>query len=317
MSLSKPKRKLWSSESMAAAVRSVREGMGLRESARLYNVPVESLRRRVVSSVDLDCKSGPPTVLNEDEEDRLAQYVVEMADMGFGLSPEDVRYTAFRIADASGRPHPFQNGMAGYAWLEGFRARHPRLAVHTAQSLSHSRAACAIEDTISDYFAKLGAVCARLNILNKPMQIFNVDETGITIVHKPGKVITEVGQKNIWSLTSAEKGKTHTVLACASASGLVLPPFMIYPRKRMSETLKEGAVPGTSFHCSGNGWVTQELYLEWFRFFIANIPHTRPVLLIQDGHDSHTSFEVIELACSSKPSIPHHPHSSTTSCGCF
>ena len=38
-----------------------------------------------------------------------------MADMGFGLSPEDVRYTAFRIADASGRPHLFQNGMAGYA----------------------------------------------------------------------------------------------------------------------------------------------------------------------------------------------------------
>ena len=79
-----------------------------------------------------------------------------------------------------------------------------------------------MQDTISDYFAKLGAVCARLNILNKPMQIFNVDEAGISIVHKPGKVITEIGRKNVWSLTSAEKGKTHTTLACASASGLVL-----------------------------------------------------------------------------------------------
>ena len=98
------------------------------------------------------------------------------------------------------------------------------------------------------------------------MQIFNVDETGITIVHKPGKVITEVGRKNVWSLTSAEKGKTHTVLACASVSGLVLPPFMIYPRKRISETLKEGAVPGISFHCSGNGWVTQELTLNGLDF---------------------------------------------------
>ena len=152
--LSKPKRKLWSDESMAAAVRSVREGMGLRESARLYNVPIETLRRRVIGSVDLDCKSGPPTVLTKDEEDMLARYLVEMADMGFGLSPEDVRYTAFRIAEASGRPHPFQSGIAGYAWMDGFRVRHPRLAVHTAQSLSRSRAACANEDTISDYFAK-------------------------------------------------------------------------------------------------------------------------------------------------------------------
>ena len=213
-SLSKPKRKLWSNESMAAAVKSVREGMGLRESARQYNVPVETLRRRVVGSVDLDCRSGPPTVLTKDEEDRLARYLVEMSDMGFGLSPEDVRYTAFRIADASGRPHPFQKGMAGYARLEGFRARHPHLVVRTAQSLSHSRAACASEDTISDYFAKLGAVYARLNILKKPMQIVNIDETGISIVHKPGKVITEVGRKNVWSLTSAEKGDTHHFGLC-------------------------------------------------------------------------------------------------------
>ena len=66
------------------------EGNGTQRVSRLYSVPVESLRRRVVGSVDLDCKSGPPTVLNENEEDRLAQYIVEMADMGFGLSPEDV-----------------------------------------------------------------------------------------------------------------------------------------------------------------------------------------------------------------------------------
>ena len=212
--LSKPKQKLWSDESMAAAVRSVREGMGLRESARLYNVPIETLRRRVIGSVDLGCKSGPPTVLTKDEEDMLARYLVEMADMGFELSPEDVRYTAFRIAEASGRPHPFQSGIAGYAWMDGFRAWHPRLAVRTAQSLSRSRAACANEDTISDYFAKLGAVYARLNILSKPMQIYNVDETGISIVHKPGKVVTEIWCKNVWSLTSAEKGDTYRFDLC-------------------------------------------------------------------------------------------------------
>ena len=39
-----------------------------------------------------------------------------------------------------------------------------------------------------------------------------------------------------------------------------------------------------------------DLYLEQFKFFIANIPPTRPVLLIEDGHASHISIEVIELA---------------------
>ena len=67
----------------------------------------------------------------------------------------------------------------------------------------------------------------------------------------------------------------------------------------MSENLKEGAVPGMSFHCSSKGWITQELYLECFQFFLANIPPTQPVMLIEDGHASHISIEVIKLAHSS------------------
>ena len=36
-------RKLWTEESMAAAVATVKEGKGLRETSRLYNVPLETL----------------------------------------------------------------------------------------------------------------------------------------------------------------------------------------------------------------------------------------------------------------------------------
>ena len=87
------------------------------------------------------------------------------------------------------------------------------------------------------------------------MQVYNVDETGITVVHKPGKVFSAVGRKHVYSLTSGEKGKTHTVVACVSASGHAVPPLMIYPRKRaVSESMKVGAVPGTVFTTSDNGW---------------------------------------------------------------
>ena len=41
----------------------------------------------------------------------MAQYLVQMADMGFGLTREDVMRTAFLIVDKSGREHPFSNGM--------------------------------------------------------------------------------------------------------------------------------------------------------------------------------------------------------------
>ena len=71
---------------------------------------------------------------------------------------------------------------------------------------------------------------------------------------------------------------------------------MIYPRKRaVPESMKIGAVPGTIFMTSDNGWITQEIYFESFKF-IKSIPPPRPVLLIEDGHGSHITLDVIELA---------------------
>ena len=54
-------------------------------------------------------------------------------------------------------------------------------------------------------------------------------ECGMFDVHTPGKVVTELGFKNVWAISLAEKGKTHTLLCCVSASGQALLPFMIIP----------------------------------------------------------------------------------------
>uniref|UniRef100_A0A1X7VAM0 DDE-1 domain-containing protein n=1 Tax=Amphimedon queenslandica TaxID=400682 RepID=A0A1X7VAM0_AMPQE len=64
----------------------------------------------------------------------------------------------------------------------------------------------------------------------------------------------------------------------------------------MKEDLKEGAIPGTTFCCSESGWINEQLLLEWFEFFIESIPPARPVLIIEDGHASHVSLDVIKLA---------------------
>ena len=81
------KRKLWSEESMEAATNGVLdENMTIREASKLYNVPFETLRRHVNGSVIPGCKSGPATVLTEEEEECLASYLLQMAQMGFGLS---------------------------------------------------------------------------------------------------------------------------------------------------------------------------------------------------------------------------------------
>ena len=112
--------------------------------------------------------------------------------------------------------------------------------------LSYCRVRCANVDTVHDFFGKLGAIYGRLNLICKPMQIYNCDETGVSVIHKPGKVVAEMGCHKVYAVTSAEKEKMHTILMCVSASGHVLPPKMIFPRKRTpSADFREGAIAQT------------------------------------------------------------------------
>ena len=52
--------------------------MSIREASILYNVPFETLRRCVNSSVIPGYKSGPATVLTEEEEEHLESYLIQM-----------------------------------------------------------------------------------------------------------------------------------------------------------------------------------------------------------------------------------------------
>ena len=72
---------------MTAAVNAVNKEGSSRAASRLYNMPIETLRRRVIGQVDIECRPCSQLVLSK--EDRLAEYCIEMADRGFGLGKED------------------------------------------------------------------------------------------------------------------------------------------------------------------------------------------------------------------------------------
>ena len=65
------------------------QALKMKESAsQLYDVPVETLRRRVNGLIEMDCQPGPATVLLKEEEDQIYCYLLEMCDMGFGVGRE-------------------------------------------------------------------------------------------------------------------------------------------------------------------------------------------------------------------------------------
>ena len=93
-------------------------------------------------------------VLLKEEEDRLYEYLLEMAEMGYGLNRETVMKLAFTIAEKTGKAHPFTGKTAGRAWFDGFRKRYPRLTIRTPQPLSQTRALAGNPGVISDFFRK-------------------------------------------------------------------------------------------------------------------------------------------------------------------
>ena len=128
-----------------------------------------------------------------------------MSEMGYGLTREGVMGMAYSILERSKQPHPFQNGSAGRAWFEGFMRRKPYLTIRSPQSLSYCRAISANKVTINDFFGKLGSLYGKLDLISKPMQIYNCDETGVTVVFKPNKVIAELGKKHVYAISAAER----------------------------------------------------------------------------------------------------------------
>ena len=195
------KKKLWSEENMEAATKGLQsKNMTIREASKLYNVPFEVLRRHVNGSVIPGCRPDPATVLTEEEEEYLASYLIQMAQMGFGLSSETVMCLVFKIVNTTQRKHPFRDQMAGCAWFNGFYHRHPKLSIRLPLPLSYCCVWFANVDTINDFFGKLGAIYERLNLICKPMQIYSCDETGVSVVHKPGKVVAAMGHYKVYAV---------------------------------------------------------------------------------------------------------------------
>lgn len=89
------KRKFFNQESISAAVED--DGKGIREAARMYNVLVETLHRWVTGSVSVSCRPGPNPVLSVEEELLLCNYCVDVPNMSFDLSRDDLMRMAIPL----------------------------------------------------------------------------------------------------------------------------------------------------------------------------------------------------------------------------
>ena len=290
---------LWVPGTMSKAIAACRDGMSVKRASLQYDIPRATLTRHVKQQVSGDCTLGRyRPVFNLEMESELSKHIVEMQERFYGLMPSDVRKLAFEFAEILKIKHPFDciQKMAGEDWLGGFLKRHPELAIRKPEPTSIGRAVGFNKPQVSSFFSNLHLFIDKNSLTAH--KIWNVDESGLTTVHVPRKIIAKKGAKQVGKMTSGEKGKTVTTVCCMSAGGTYVPPFLIFPRKNMAQTLMNGAPVGAIGCASPNGWIDSGIFVKWLSHFISHVKPspTDKHLIILDGHCSHKTIEVIDLA---------------------
>ena len=293
------------SEAMSAAVLEVVEHKHqIRKVAKQRGISKSTLQRYVDKfKKNQDCSMSPnythAQVFPKQQELALAEYLKKSSKMFHGLTTTQVRQLAYQMAERNKLSIPTvwkEKMLAGADWLQGFLRRNPTLSVRTPEATSLARATAFNKYTVTAFFDLLEDLILKLKITGD--RIFNLDETGLTTVQKVPKVISEKGLKQVGQVTSRERGELVTVCGIVSATGVALPPAVVFPRKNYKEVYLSGAPEGSRGLAAASGWMNSELFSEVMKHLVKKTRSTKedPIILVIDNHESHLSVETLEYA---------------------
>lgn len=285
----------WNAEDMMAAVEMVSQGAKLRTAAGACNVPRTTLRRHLEGRLIKASGSkslGRVSTLGKENEEDLVQHILEFERRGFPLTTMDIRKMAYEFVVDNGLPNPFckEKKAAGKDWWIGFRRRHRHvLTIRKPQALSIQRAINLNKPVVERYFHLLEDVMTQFDLLDKPTRIYNMDESGLSLVPGVKNIVGQLGSKSSSQITSGERGLLQTVLLATNAAGDYIPPLIVYKGKRKMPQLERDLPPGSMVRLSDSGYINKELFLEWIEHFCQNRKERDgKTLLVLDGHGSHT-----------------------------
>ena len=312
----------YGSETLKAALGALEIGQSLKSTAKQFKIPKTTLRRHMKGQVRNpgEVKLGRYVVsLNEEYEKSLVDYIQDMERAMMGITPLNVRMLAFELAEKMNIPHSFnrEKKCAGKDWFMNFMARWPQLSVRRPIGTSLNRQNSFTKEAISIFFENLEKKMTELKIdQSRINMIWNADETGVSTVVDPGKIVATKGIRQVRKITSGERGSNITAVVAMNPLGSFIPPLFVFPRKRMNDRLMFGAPYGAvgEVNDRGTGYIDSVLFPKYLEHFAkyANCSKERPCILILDGHESHKTIDAIEVCRRNGISIitlpPHTSH---------
>lgn len=298
-------------EVLQTALDAIASGRKIREVGRSFNISEATLRYKIRMNQRSMSKLGRKPIFTEEQEKELTKHILELAKMFYGITIGELRQLVYKYADTNEIRHNFckETELAGKDWVTLFLKRNPEVSLRKPEGTSINRIIAFNKIEVKRFYSNIASISEKFEFHADRM--YNVDETGITTVQRPSRILGPKGQKQVGSAISLERGKTVTIVCAMSASGGYIPPMFIFPRKRMNAQLQNNGPIGAIYHCSDNGWINNELFYEWLKHFKCHVHPSpqSPVLLLLDNHTSHISLEIYSFCKANSIhliSIPPH-----------
>lgn len=171
--------KNYTGENLDKAVVAVKSGiMSYRKACDTFKVPKTTVLNRVngdvVDSGD-GIKAGRRPALPMEVEQKIVDSSLKAAEMGFGISKQQLILKVSRLCKSLGL-NVFKNNIPSDDWWRGFRSRHPEISLRKPEPLSTMRSRMMNRVVVSNYFSELLHLISHHSLT--PDLIWNMDETG-------------------------------------------------------------------------------------------------------------------------------------------
>ena len=142
-----------------------------------FKIPLGTLSSHVLNSLNIN--AGRPPALSHDEEKYLVYLISTLQEWGQLSTCADILKYTHEYVEIMDLKTRFPCGYPTKDWYYSFLKRRKNyFKVMKSSSLENVRAKSVSLTIIDEWFKTLYDVLKKLNILNKPEHIFNMDESG-------------------------------------------------------------------------------------------------------------------------------------------
>lgn len=300
--------KNYTPEKLEEALLSIKQGrISLRKASKKYKIPQGTLSHKI--NFKHVQHPGHPLVFSKEEEDAFISHLEIVSKWGFPLNLTDLRLIAKCYLDKRGRKERrFNNNLPSTDWARNFLNRHTdKLRQRLCQNIKRSRARVG-KDHVMEFLQNLKETLTDL----PPSNVFNYDETNLSDDPGRKKCIFKRGVKYPERVKDSTK-TAISIMFCGSATGKMLPAYVVYKAENLWSTWSENGPQGTRYNRSRSGWFDNTCFSDWFASVFVkctkNIEGRK--VIIGDNLSSHFSEDVLQLAAKNDITFVCLPPNST------